>query len=1124
MSQPIVSLSNRWHRNLCAGLLGAVFLVSPAAAQQRGGPGGAAPAAPSSPTFRFMGPAVGNRISAAAGIPGDPTTYYVGAASGGVWKSTDSAQSFVPIFDKQDVQAIGALAVSRSNRDVVWAGTGEAWAIRDSDMMGDGVYKSADAGATWTNMGLRETGRIGRIVINPTNPDNVFVCAAGRLTGPQQERGVFRTTDGGKTWDRSLFVDPDTGCSGLSMDASDPKTLVAGEWRVVMHPYAMFSGLPESQFTAHGPGSGVYITHDAGATWKRIEGHGMPKPPVGKVDVAIAPSNSKRIYALIQTADQGSIWRSDDGGENWTNGSWQRALIGRAGYYIHIDVSPSNPDEVLVANSSFWVSTDGGKSFLTKNWGGDTHDIWIDPTNANRILVTHDGGMYVTTDHGATSAARVTLPIGQMYHVAVDNDVPYHIYGNMQDDGTMRGLSTVQEAGQNVPGQAAGAGRGGRGAGGGGGRGAFAGGGGVTAGAWDHGLGGCESGFTVPDLTNSDFIWASCYGNEVTTYDYKTKVARSVSPWLHTLDSEPDKVKYRCHWTPPLVIDPFDHNTVYYGCQVILKTTNGGTSWKEISKDLSHNDPKYIVSSGGIVGDNLGQFYGEVVFSIAPSEIQKGLIWAGTNDGKVWYTTNGGDDGWHDVTANIKGLPGAMGVISKIEPSHFDPATAYVAVDFHLMDNREPWLYKTTDFGKTWTKITGDLPTGHPLSYARVIAENPNKKGMLFAGTGNALFYSMDVGSHWIQMKDGLPAAPVSWIVVQKQTHDLVIATYGRGFYIMPDMTPLEQGVTPETVTSAVEFLSPRPAYRQARGGRADWTFVLKEAPKAPIELQVLDAAGAPVRKLPNITGTAGWNRASWDMHYDPPRLVALRTTPAEDPHIFEEPRFQNRETRTITHWGISQNEPGPLVGPGKFVLQMTVDGQKYTQPIDILRMPDSHGTDNDLQASARLQLKVRDDISAVSDMTNQLEWMRHQLEVESKDMTSQGGKEALLKSMADIDKKMQDVEYRLISRSEALSDDKYFVTQYQLYLNFMWLEGEIGGGAGDVAGSGDYPPTETAYGLVLGLEKQLQTVQAQYKTLLDKDVETYNKSIEGSGLKPLPKTGAPPAPIIQGGRGGGGN
>ncbi len=458
-------------------LLLAIALISvPASAQRRGG-GGAA--APEGLTFRFMGPAVGNRISAAAGIPGDPTTYYVGAASGGVWKSTNSGQSWVPIFDNQTSQAIGALAVAPTDPKTVWAGTGEAWAIRDSDMQGDGIYKSTDAGATWKNMGLVEGGRIGRIIVHPTDPNTVYACVAGRLTGPQEERGVFRTKDGGQTWQRVLFVNPNTGCSGLSMDAKDPNFMVAGTWEVVMHTYAMLSG---------GAGSGVYTSHDGGTTWAKVEGHGMPKSPLGKIDVAIAPSNSKRVYALIQTPDQGSVWRSDDGGENFAVVNWQRALIGRAGYYIRLAVNPTNPDEVFVADSSFWGSTDGGKSFRTLNWGGDTHDIWIDPKNPNRILVTHDGGMYMTTDHGQTSG-RVTLPIGQIYHVAVDNDVPYKIYGNMQDDGTMRGPNNVTEAGPNVPGQ-------------GGGRGGFGGRGG--GGEWEHNLGGCESGFTLPDVTDTN--------------------------------------------------------------------------------------------------------------------------------------------------------------------------------------------------------------------------------------------------------------------------------------------------------------------------------------------------------------------------------------------------------------------------------------------------------------------------------------------------------------------------------------------------------------------------------------------------------------------------------------------
>ncbi len=1081
---------------LAFALISALLVTVPASAQRRGG-GGAPP--PEGLQFRFMGPAVGNRIASASGVPGDPNIYYAGAASGGVWKSTDGARSFVPIFDDQPVQAIGALTVSSSDHNTVWVGTGEAWAIRDSDMMGNGAYKSSDAGKTWKHMGLDETGRIARILIHPTDVNTVYVCALGRVTGPQQERGVFKTTNGGETWQRVLFVDSNTGCSGISLDPKDPNTLFAGTWQVEMHTYAMFSG---------GPGSAVYVTHDGGANWKKLEGHGLPKPPIGKIDVAIAPSNPKRVYALIQTPDQGSVWVSNDGGENWEVGSWQRALIGRAGYYIDIKVNPQNPDEVLVADSSFWLSTDAGKSFRTMPWGGDTHDIWFDPTDGKRIIVTHDGGMFVTNDHGTTSQ-RVTLPIGQMYHVAVDADVPYKIYGNMQDDGTMRGPNNVQEAGPNVPGQNALGGRGGGGFGGGGRGGA--------AGAWEHGIGGCESGFTLPDLTDTNIVWATCYGNEVTRYDARSKMARSVSPWLHTLDSEPNKAKYRCHWTPPLAIDPFDHNTVYYGCQVILRTTNGGVSWTELSPDLSTKDPSRIVPSGGIVGDNLGQFYGEVVFSIAPSEVQRGLIWAGTNDGKVWNTRDAGKT-WNDVTKNITGLP-VWGVVSKIDPSHFDAGTAYIAVDFHLMDNRDPWIYKTADFGKTWTKITGDLPKGGPLTYARVIAENPNKKGMLFVGTGNAFYYSMNDGENWKQIKAGLPAAPVSWIAMQKQAHDIVLSTYGRGFYIMEDITPLEQGLMPD-VSDGAHLVAPRPAYRQLRGARALLSYTLKEAPKVPVEFEILDAKGALVSKLPPQTGRPGLNRVVWDMRYEAPRAVALRTTPPDNPHIWEEPRFQNQETRPITHWGLAQAEVGPIAAPGDYTVKMTVDGQIQTQPLKILRTPDSHAGDAELQSSVRLQIKVRDDINNVSDMTNQMEWMRRQLEDQQKTV---GGKEALLKLMNDIDQKLQEVEYKLITRADALSDDKYFQTQYTLYQNFIWLNGEIGTGAGDVQGSGDWGATETSIGLVLDLERQLQAVQAQYKSVMEKDVPAYNQSIQGSGLTPLKTTGAPPPPARRGfGFGGG--
>ena len=1036
--------------------------------------------------FRFMGPAVGNRISAAAGVPGDLDTYYVGAASGGVWKSTDGGVRWTPVFDDQPVAAIGALAVSRSNQSLVWAGTGEAWAIRDSDMMGDGVYKSADAGRTWTHMGLDETGRIGRIIVHPTNPDIVFAAALGRLTGPQQERGVFRTTDGGRTWKRVLFVDPNTGCSGLAMDPNDPQVLFAGMWQVEMHTYGMFSG---------GRGSGLYVSRDGGTTWRRLEGHGLPRPPLGKIDVAVAAKDSKRVYALIQTADQGSVWRSEDGGTNWKVRSWQRALIGRAGYYIRLAVSPADPDEVFVANSSFHQSNDGGQSFRALPWGGDTHDIWIDPTNAGRILVTDDGGLYMTADHGKTSR-RVSLPIGQMYHVAVDNDVPYRIYGNMQDDGTMRGLSTTPEA---APGAAAAPGGGG-----------FGRGGAPAAGVWDHGLGGCESGFTIPDPVDSNIVWATCYGFEVTCYDHRTKLARSVGPYMHTLDSAPDTIKYRAHWTAPLAIDPFDHNTVYVGAQVVFRTTDGGTSWAVISPDLSTRDPKRVASSGGLVGDNLGQFYGEVVFAIAPSDVEKGLIWAGTNDGKVWNTRDGGAT-WNDVTKNIAGLP-AWGVVSKIEPSHFDAGTAYVAVDFHLMDNRDPWLYRTTDFGQTWTKITGDLPTG-PLAYARVVAENPNRKGMLFAGTGNALYYSLDEGGHWKRLKEGLPPAPVSWIVVQKQAHDLVVSTYGRGLYIMDDITPLEQGLMEGTPAARAALVAPRPAYRLARGARAAIGYLLAATPQNPPTLEILDPDGSVVRNMGPVAGVAGLNRLSWDMRYgEGTRQVALRTTPPENPHIWEEPRFKNAKTRPITHWGV-RPIPGPVVGPGVYTLRLTVDGRTLTQPLEVKVPPDSHGTEAEIRDIVRLQLRVRDDINAVVDMTNTIEWLRRQVEDARTALAGQKGKEPLLKSLAAFDRKMQDIEYtHLISRSEALSDDKYFVERYRLYLNLVWTFQMIGPGGGDVSGAADYGPTQTALGLVSDFEKEIRVTQDLCRSLIEKDLPAFNASIAGKGIEPLKTTGAPPA------------
>jgi photosystem II stability/assembly factor-like uncharacterized protein len=1036
------------------------FLLSAAPFAQRR----AAQAGGDALSFRFLGPVVGNRVASIAGVPGDPSIYYAGAASGGVWKTTDGGLHWQPVSDSMPVAAIGALAVAPSDPSVVWAGTGEAWAIRESDVIGDGIYKSVDAGRTWIHKGLDETGRIGRIIVHPTNPDVVFACAVGRITGSQQERGVFRTTDGGERWERVLFVDANTGCSGLSIDAKNPRTLYAGTWQVEMHPWAMSSG---------GPGSGIYKSSDGGAKWTKVEASGLPRSPLGKIDVAVAPTDSNRVYALIQTRDQGSLWRSDDGGGSWRVVNWSRELIGRAGYYIHLRVSPANEDEILVSNSSFFQSTDGGLTFRSVPWGGDNHDIWWDPLNADRFAITHDAGITLTTQHGR-STQRVTLPIGQMYHVAVDDQVPYYVYSNMQDDGTMRGSVIAAEN--------AGAGYNGSGN------------------TWDHGLGGCESGFTIPDPADPNIVWSTCYGNKVTRYDHRTKIARSVAPAMITLDSPPQDSKYRCHWTAPIAIDPFDHNNVYYGCNVIFRTSNGGQSWQVVSPDLSTGDPSKIMSSGGIVGDNLGQFAPEVIFAIAPSEVEKGLIWAGTNDGKIWYTKDGGAK-WIDVSKNVTGMP-AWGVVSKIEPSHFSGGTAYVAVDHHLMDSREPYIFKTADYGATWTRVNGDLPNQHPLSYVKAVAENPNRRGMLFAGTGHGFYYSTDDGAHWTEVSAGLPRAPVTWVVVQKQFHDVVVSTYGRGLYVLDDITPLEQAA-PATTDAAAHLYSPRPAHRWSQRGRALLNFSLEGEPRDPVQLQITDGSGAVVRELRVASPRVGLNRVPWDLRYEPPRLIAMRTTPAENPHIWEEPRFRGQDTRPVTHWGLEPAQVGPIVAPGRFTVKLTVDGRTSTQPLEVLKDPKIAASQADLDLSVKLQLRLRDNISAAADMVNTIEVMRKQLEDVSKAYRGDASKAALVKQVAEMDKKLFDVESRLLEPAQMTSDDKYFQQAYRVYMNLIWLNGEVGPGAGDVAGGADFPPTDTSVGLVETIEKDLNAARAEYKILLERDVSAFNRAV-GTAMLPL--------------------
>jgi photosystem II stability/assembly factor-like uncharacterized protein len=1033
--------------------------------------------------FRFLGPRVGNRVAAITGVPGEPSTYYAGAASGGVWKSVDGGNRWDPIFDRQSAAAIGALAVAPSDTSTVWAGTGEAWMIRDADVAGDGVYKSTDAGRTWTNMGLPDSGRIGRIIVHPTDAQTVFVCALGRATGPSEGTGVFRTQDGGAHWQRVLDPGPGVGCSGLAIDPHNPRVLYAGTWQVELHTWAELSG---------GPGSGVWTSRDGGTTWKRIEHPGLPKAPVGKVDVAVAPSDGNRVYALMQTKDQGSLWRSDDAGATWKVVNHQRALIGRAGYYIRLAVSPTDANEVLVANSSFHQSLDGGENFHEVPWGGDTHDIWIDPKNPDRFSISDDLGLIITTVHGR-GFHRVTLPIGQTYHVAVDRDVPYRFYSNMQDDGNFRGPVVQTEWGET---------------------------------GWDRHMGGCESGFTIPDTVDSNVVWATCYGNSVTRWDARYRQAHSVSPWMHTLDSPPNGLKYRCHWTSPLAIDPFDHETVYYGCQKVLRTQDQGRTWSEVSPDLSTQNPARIVPSGGIVGDNLGQFYGAVVFAIAPSTVARGLIWAGTNDGQVWVTKDAAAT-WTNVTRNLPGLP-PDGTITSIAPSSFDAGTAIVAIDLHLVDNRDPYLYKTTDFGRTWKRIDGGLPR-HALSYVRTVVDDPNARGLLFVGTGNALHYSLDDGAHWKALEAGLPHSPVSWAVVQPDFHDLVVSTYGRGIWVLEDLTPLEARAA--QAAPAPRLYPLRPAYRLTKAPQAIVSFELDAVPKAPVTLDITDAQGTHVRHL-EISAHAGLNRTAWDLRYDSPRLVALRTKAPDNPHIWNEPRFRDIDSRPITHWGAKPAEVGPIVVPGAYTVALTIDGHVLTQTLTVRPDPHSPASAEDLNASVASLLRVRDDISAAADTVNRIEWMRKQLEVVDAMLASSpatrpasaGGEEddddpdpapapaieagpeerRLQEEARAFAGRLADVEAKLVSRALQNSDDKYFVEGYGAYLNLIWLNAEIGTGAGDVAGSADFKPTVNQLALLEQYESEVRAAERAYEQLIANDLPRLSSELVKSHRAPV--------------------
>jgi photosystem II stability/assembly factor-like uncharacterized protein len=1028
--------------------------------------------------YRHIGP-VGNRLTSVVGIPGQPNIYYVGAASGGVWKTIDGGVHWEPIFDAQPVSSIGALAIAPSDPNIVWAGTGEPW-IRSHISVGQGVYKSTDAGKTWTLMGLEKTGRISRVVIDPKDPNVVLVAALGHAYGPQPERGVFRTTDGGKTWDRVLFTDENSGCAHLEMDPSNPKILYAGMWPLEIHTWGRESG---------GPGSGLFKSTDGGITWKRLSGNGLPTRTTGKVVPAISPSNSKRIYALIETGDgvpvngketdRGKLWRSDDGGETWRLISYDRNLGGRTHYYFRVAVAPDNENETYYLTAGFARSTDGGETarmmVAAGSPGGDNHDIWIDPTNANRMAVANDGGVSISTTRGQTWN-HIQLPIAQLYHVTVDNRIPYYVYGNEQDDPSYRGPSR---------------------SGGGGASGS------IPRSTWQS-VGGGESGWATPDPVDPNIVWSSASGSGsiggiVERFDLRNNQFRRVEVWPDQVNGSPAAdLKYRFVWTFPLTISPHDHKKLYVGSQYVHQTTDDGQSWQVISPDLTTNDKSKQGFSGGLTGDNIGVEYFSVIFAIAESPKEKGLIWVGTNDGLVQLTRDGGKN-WTNVTKNIPNLP-PWGTIGNIEPSRYDPGAAYLTVDFHQVNNRDPFIYKTKDYGKTWQAITNGIPHSM-LSYAHCIREDPVRRGLLYVGTENGLYVSFNDGEQWEPLQSNLPHVPVYWMVIQEHFNDLVIATYGRGFWILDDLTPIQQ--MNQTVRDASAYLfPPRPTYRfrasvspvtmsddpspgQNPPYGAAISYYLKSAPSGEVKIRIEDAKGQTVRTI-NGSKNAGLNRVNWNLEGESITDVRMRTSPAYAPEVKVGPDG-------------TRNAPGTgrlsiLMPPGSYTVKLLVAGQELSQPLIVKKDPNSGGTEADISTQHTMMLELRADLESAAQMVNQIESIRSQLEKLNATLSA-GSDSVAAKSAADaLDKKLIEIEEELIQRK--LTGQGQDTVRYppKLLTKINYLANGLA--------SGDFGPTKQQREVQALLKQQLAAVRQRFEGVLNQDLTAFNKLLADSNIK----------------------
>ena len=997
--------------------------------------------------WRSIGPYRGGRVLAVTGVPGDPNTFYFGGVAGGVWRTTNAGLSWTPLFDKQAISSIGAIAVAGSNPNVIYVGTGEA-CIRGNISYGKGVYKSTDGGRTWSNIGLADTEHIASVIVHPRNPDIAFVAALGHAYGPNDERGVFRTMNGGKTWEKVLFKDNHTGAIDISMDPHNPNVLFAALYQVQRTPWSLDSG---------GPGSGLYQSTDGGTTWKHLEGKGLPTSLLGRIGISVSGADSTRVYTLIEAKDASGLYRSDDGGENWTKVNDDQRLTQRAWYFTHIFADPRSVDTVYMLNTGMFQSQDAGKTLeLLPAPHGDHHGLWVDPNDPRRMINGNDGGATITVDGGKTWTTQENQPTAQFYHVATDNQFLYYVYGAQQDNSTVAIASRTDD-------------------------------GYIGRQHW-YDVGGGESGYVVPDPRDFNVVYAGSGNGAVTRWDKRTMQAQDVTVWPVDYSGHGAKdMKFRLGWTQPIVISPHNADVLYTSAEMVFKSTDHGRSWSAISPDLTRNDKSKQESSGGpITKDNTSVEFYDTVFTIAESPKQKDLLWVGTDDGLIQLSPDGGKS-WQNVTP--KGMP-EWSLVSLIEASPHVAASAYAAVDCHKLDDLKPYIYKTSDSGKSWLKITKGIPDG---AYVHVVREDPVKPGVLYAGTETGIFISYDAGANWQSLQLNLPVSPIHDLVLKN--NDLVVATHGRSFWILDDISPLRQlaGHSPE---GEMQVLNPAPTYRvhypdqferrrpvgENPPNGAILTYFFKAAPKGEVTLEILDDKGAVIRRFSSvgkkqsetppewpdlqappevIPAVAGFNRFTWDLRYDGPHQL-----PGE---VLAE--FRSR---------------GPIALPGNYQVKLSADGKSLTFPLQLKMDPRVSVSAGDIAKEFELELRIRETLSNLHDTVREIRETRVQL----RGLRSRV-QDPRFRSVSDaaesLDKKMTPIEERLLQVNAKSSEANLnYPNMLDEQLHYLTFSVEV-----------DDAPTQQQYAVFETLRQQTAPLIANWKEIRSSDLAALNNLIQ---------------------------